>query len=163
MQIAAAALRQAQDNYNTKYNQAIADASKDATLDIKQYRCQMMPVMGGMTPDNVTVNTDLAPTYAISYEVSSGLDNALLAASGHSARYSGDTAVLDNTAGASQFGEIVNAFTGLGSNKVKVAVVKCGQHLIVTPVFVVFVHRQSRAVASLLIQKVSWGLVPRTN
>lgn len=120
MQIAAAALRQAQDNYNTKYNQAIADASKDASLDIKQYRCQMMPVMGGMTPDNVTVNTDLAPTYAISYEVSSGLDNALLAASGHSARYSGDTAVLDNTAGASQFGEIVNAFTGLGSNKVKV-------------------------------------------
>ena len=43
MQIALAALRQAQTNYQAKYNEYLTKATKDASADIAQYMCQMLP------------------------------------------------------------------------------------------------------------------------
>ena len=84
MQIAASALRQAQDNYNAKFNAAVADATKDASADVAQYMCHKMAEMGATTLKSPTV--DLAPPYAISYEIGSGLVAEDLTAGGHSVR-----------------------------------------------------------------------------
>jgi len=88
MQIAIAALRQAQTNYQAKYNEYLADATKNASIDIAQYMCQMLPVSGGAPVGRGTnvakEETHLAPPYAISYEVSTGLNNKLLAQGGRS-------------------------------------------------------------------------------
>ena len=121
MQIAMSALRQAQNNYNAKFNKAVADATKDASADVAQYMCQMMPVSGGAPVGGVQKSTELTPPYAISYDVGSGLDNTLLAQGGHGSSATDGDAVLDTTAGASKFSEVANSFTGLGSNKVKVS------------------------------------------
>ena len=83
MQIALAALRQAQTNYQAKYNEYLAKATKDASADIAQYMCQMLPMTGGApvgAVDNEVVG--LAPPYSISYEVGAGLNNKLLAVGG---------------------------------------------------------------------------------
>ena len=89
MQIAVAALRQAQDNYNAKLNAAIADASADASADVAQYMCQKMAENSATTLTSPTV--DLMPPYAISYEVGSGLNTADLAIGGHSVTDLGKT------------------------------------------------------------------------
>ena len=81
MQIAVSALRQAQDNYNAKFNQAVADATKDASADIAQYMCQKMAEVGASTLTSPSV--DLAPPYAISYEVGTGLNAEDLTTGGH--------------------------------------------------------------------------------
>ena len=120
-QIAVAALRQAQNNYNAKFNKAVADATKDASADLAQYMCQMMPVSGGAPVGGGQMSTGLTPPYAISYDVGSGLDNALLGQGGRGSSATGGYAVLGTAAGASKFSETVNSFTGLGSNKVKVS------------------------------------------
>ena len=84
MQIATAALRKAQDNYNAKFNADVADATKNASADIAQYMCQMMPMTGGAPVGaNVASDVSLTPPYAISYEVGAGLDNNILAQGGH--------------------------------------------------------------------------------
>ena len=81
MQIAIAALRQAQNNYNAKFNKAVADASKDASADVAQYMCHKMAEMGATTLKSPDV--DLAPPYAISYEVGTGLKTEDLTTGGH--------------------------------------------------------------------------------
>jgi len=82
-QIAIAALRQAQSNYQTKYNELLTKATKDASTDVAQYMCQMLPVTGG-APIGGTLDEEisLAPPYAISYEVGAGLNNRLLSQGG---------------------------------------------------------------------------------
>ncbi len=120
MQIAVAALRQAQDNYNNKLNQAIADATKDASADLAQYMCQMLPVTGGAVLGGLDVDTPLTAPYAISYDVGTGLDNTLLAQGGRGGGAVSGNATMDTTAGTSQAAEIINSFTGLGSNRVKI-------------------------------------------
>ena len=97
MQIASAALRRAQDNYNAKYNTMIADATKNASADLAQYMCQMMPISGG-APVGATVaeHTSLLPPYAISYEVGTGLDINVLAQGGHESAQTGGTATITN-------------------------------------------------------------------
>ena len=84
-QIAVAALRQAQTNYQNKYNEYLTKATKDASADIAQYMCQMLPVSGGAQVGNKDIakeETGLVPPYAISYEVGAGLNNKLLAQGG---------------------------------------------------------------------------------
>ena len=98
MLIAASALRQAQDNYNAKFNKAVADATKDASADLAQYMCQMMPVAGGAPIGAVDVETTLTPPYAISYEVGAGLDINTLAQGGRGSSATG-------TGGESTFGD----------------------------------------------------------
>ena len=81
--IAISALRQAQTNYQNKYNEYLTKATKESSTDIAQYMCQMLPVSGG-APVGAIDGEDfaLAPPYAISYEIGAGLNNALLAQGG---------------------------------------------------------------------------------
>lgn len=81
LQIAVSALRQAQDNYNAKFNQAVSEATKDADADLAQYMCHKMAENSATTLKSPTV--DLAPPYAISYEVGTGLIAEDLTAGGH--------------------------------------------------------------------------------
>lgn len=80
MQIAIAALRQAQDNYNAKFTKMVSEATKDASADLAQYMCQKMAETGAMTLASPDV--DLAPPYAISYDVGAGLTTEDLASGG---------------------------------------------------------------------------------
>ena len=82
MQIAVAALRQAQDNYNTKLNYEIAEATKNASTDLAQYMCQKIAENGGAGGGDINASTPLAPPYAISYDVGSGLTTEDLAKGG---------------------------------------------------------------------------------
>ena len=86
VQIAASALRKAQDNYNAKFQQLVAEATKDADADLGQYMCQRLAatdgeLIGGVNSD---IDTPLVPPYAISYEVGVGLLNTDLLKGGHS-------------------------------------------------------------------------------
>ena len=83
MQIAIAALRQAQDNYNKKLTEEISKATKDASADVAQYMCQKIAENNGAMADGfASVDTPLAPPYAISYDVGAGLTNADLTKGG---------------------------------------------------------------------------------
>lgn len=85
MQIAIAALRQAQNNYQAKYNEYLTKATKDASADVAQYLCQMLPVTGGAPVDGAGLENEktyLNPPYAISYDVGAGLNDTLLARGG---------------------------------------------------------------------------------
>ncbi|MFQ6744616.1 MAG: hypothetical protein ACLRFN_01390, partial [Alphaproteobacteria bacterium] len=85
MQIAVSALRQAQDNYNKKYNEAVAEAMRDSEVDIAQYMCQMLPARNGAGFEGPsTTDVDLSEPFAISYDVSSGLKAKDLAKGGRS-------------------------------------------------------------------------------
>lgn len=94
MQIAVAALRQAQDNYNAKLNEQIATATKDASTDLAQYMCQKLAENGGAGTTGIASSTPLAAPYAISYDVGSGLSNDDLTRGG-----TGETSVT-TTAGS---------------------------------------------------------------
>lgn len=121
MQIASAALHQAQENYNKKFNDEVAKATKDASADVAQYMCQMLPVSGG-APFGGTSNqpTTLTAPYAISYEVGTGLSNDMLTQGGRGSSAISSGGTLDKMAGASKGAEVINSFTGLGTNKVKI-------------------------------------------
>ena len=71
MQIATAALRQAQDNYNKKFTEEVAKATKDASADLAQYMCQKMAEEEATTLTSPT--TKLAAPYSITYDVGTGL------------------------------------------------------------------------------------------
>ena len=77
MQIAVAALRKAQDNYNAKFNAAVADATKNASADLAQYMCQKIAEKiadnGAQGASLSRAPDDLLTPYAISYDVGSGL------------------------------------------------------------------------------------------
>ena len=92
--IAMSALRKAQDNYNKKLNEAIANATKDASLDLAQYMCQILPTGGGAGLDN-NIQTPLNTPYAISYDVGSGLDVASLTSGGKATAETSKTASAD--------------------------------------------------------------------
>ena len=97
MLIASSALRQAQNNYNAKFNAAVADATKGASADLAQYMCQMMPVSGGAPVGaSVVPDTTLTPPYAISYEVGAGLDTNVLAQGGRGSSATGSAATIEN-------------------------------------------------------------------
>ena len=97
MQIATAALRRAQDNYNAKYNEYVADATKNASADIAQYMCQMMPVTNGERVGTTLVeNTELAEPYSISYEIGAGLDTNVLTRGGRSSVNTKTDTTTDN-------------------------------------------------------------------
>lgn len=78
--IAMSALRKAQDNYNKKLEEYISDATKEASADLAQYMCQMLPTGGGAGLD--IAQTPLNTPYAISYEVGNGLDLKSLTSGG---------------------------------------------------------------------------------
>ena len=75
MQIAVSALRKAQDNYNTKLTEQIAEATKNASTDLAQYMCQKIAETGSYdsTIGAIEPSTPLTPPYAISYDVGAGM------------------------------------------------------------------------------------------
>ncbi len=85
MQIAISALKQAQNNYHKKFNEAVTTATKDASADLAQYMCQRLAATNGELAGapNSQVDTPLAPPYAISYEVGAGLMGSDLTKGGH--------------------------------------------------------------------------------
>jgi hypothetical protein len=90
MQIAIAALRQATNNYNQKFNLEVAKATKDASADLAQYMCQRLAATNGeLAGASTEVDTPLAPPYAISYDVGLGLNASKLLEGGHSSNESG--------------------------------------------------------------------------
>ncbi len=120
MQIANSALRQAQDNYNKKYNEAVAEAMRNSDVDVAQYMCQMLPTNNGATYGlKAGTGETLSVPYAISYEVSSGLNSKLLASGGRGGSATSRDALIDTTIGASANADVVDSFTGLGRNRVK--------------------------------------------
>lgn len=83
MQIAIAALRQAQDNYNKKYNEYLSKAMDGATVDMANLMCNKLPASNGTAQgiSSADLNTPLLPTGAIVMEFG-GVSNASLAAGG---------------------------------------------------------------------------------
>ena len=88
MQIATAALRKAQDNYNAKFNGMVFDALKDASADVAQYMCQRLSATNGELAEapDTSIDTPLAEPYAITYDIGSGLKNIDLTTGGHSSK-----------------------------------------------------------------------------
>ncbi|MBQ5700277.1 MAG: hypothetical protein IIV74_03215 [Alphaproteobacteria bacterium] len=83
MQVAIAALRQAQDNYNAKLNKEIASATQGASADLAQYMCQKIAQNSGEQLGSAQVDTALTPPYAISYEVGAGVKTEDLTKGGY--------------------------------------------------------------------------------
>lgn len=120
MQIAVAALRQAQNNYNKKFNDAIYTATKDASADLGQYMCQRLAATNGELAGapNSAVDTPLAPPYAISYDVGVGLMNSDLLKGGHSSseglKTSSDFSQSGVDLSSLNFGSKRHKFSGAG-------------------------------------------------
>lgn len=70
--IGMSALRKAQDNYNKKWQEELSQATKDASADVAQYMCQMLPTGTGSMGISNEEKT-LTPPYAIAYDIASGL------------------------------------------------------------------------------------------
>ena len=81
--IGMAALRKAQDNYNKKWQEELANALKDSSADVAQYMCQMLPTGTGSI-GLADADKPLTPPYAISYEVAAGATLADLTKGGQS-------------------------------------------------------------------------------
>ncbi|MFQ6703133.1 MAG: hypothetical protein ACLRFO_02945 [Alphaproteobacteria bacterium] len=120
MQIAMSALRQAQNNYNAKFNKAVFDATKDASADMAQYMCQRLAATNGELAGapNSEVDTPLAPPYAISYDVGIGLMGSDLLKGGHSSSEGLKTSADFGTSGVDlstlSFGSKRHKFEGAG-------------------------------------------------
>lgn len=82
MQIAVAALRQAQDNYNKKFTEEVTAATQNASADVAQYVCQKIAETNNTAIGSVSVDDPLAPPFSISYDVGSGLDTSNLTTGG---------------------------------------------------------------------------------
>lgn len=78
--IAQSALRKAQDNYQKKYEKIVSEATENASIDVAQYRCQMLP--SGMNGVLGFEQTSLDTPYAISYDIDEGLDLQTLTSGG---------------------------------------------------------------------------------
>lgn len=120
MQIAISALRQAQDNYNKKFTAAVAEATKDASLDVAQYMCQKVAqpklpsifkilAKSGESASTPGVDAELTPPYAISYDVSTGLKNVDLTKTGAASNSYGFT--NSNGSGGSTTTEVTATFS----------------------------------------------------
>ncbi|MBQ4069933.1 MAG: hypothetical protein IJD52_00975 [Alphaproteobacteria bacterium] len=84
IQIAVAALRKAQENYNAKWSTEVAAATKDASADLAQYMCQKIAENAGeATSNDKESKTKLSTPYAISYDIGTGLDVSDLKTGGH--------------------------------------------------------------------------------
>ncbi len=123
MQIATAALRQAQLNYNKKLNDMVTSAAKDASADVAQYLCQMLPTTGGVVPGtadtDVDVSTPLNAPYVISYDVANGLESTMLTQGGRGSMELGTGMSVETGRKDTKFGSVVETFTGLGGLKSK--------------------------------------------
>lgn len=82
MEIAIAALRQAQDNYNKKFTEQVAEATKNASADLAQYMCQKIGTLGNTGVGGIAAQEPLTAPYAISYDIAAGVNNSDLTKGG---------------------------------------------------------------------------------
>ncbi len=77
IQIAIAAVRRAQENFNREFNAMLEKASSDASLDVAQYMCQKIAETGSrsITAGGSDGDTTLTPPYSVQYVVGQGLTN----------------------------------------------------------------------------------------
>ena len=82
--IGMAALRKAQNNYNRKLEEAIKQATKDASADVAEFMCHKIGDMGNTSYDlNVlSEQNTLTQPFAISYDVGAGLKTSTLMSGG---------------------------------------------------------------------------------
>lgn len=106
MQIAIAALRKAQDNYNKKLTEAISNATKDASADLAEYMCHKVAENGGEMYGSAQADTPLAAPYAISYDVGAGVSNADLKLGGKSS----SSFTADNGTGSGVTKDVTSIF-----------------------------------------------------
>lgn len=112
MQIAVAALRQAQDNYNKKYNEYIAKATEAQSTDIANLMCNKLPFADGSAQG--ISSKDLNTPNALVIEFG-GVSNAALAAGGtHSSQTLGKT-TIDHASGSAAGASNGGALTTLGA------------------------------------------------
>lgn len=83
MQIANAALKQAQENYSAKFNEMVTNAARDASDDVAQYMCQMLPDNNAVINAGADASTALSEAFAISYDVASGFNKSKLTNGGN--------------------------------------------------------------------------------
>ncbi|MBR4475624.1 MAG: hypothetical protein IKP05_03000 [Alphaproteobacteria bacterium] len=121
MQIAIAALRQAQDNYNKKYNEYLGKAMDGATIDMANLMCNKLPAANG-TAAGISapeLNTSVIPMGALVAEFG-GVSNSSLAAGGtHSSQRLGGARMSTASgaaAGGSDGGETSTITSGVISS-----------------------------------------------
>jgi len=73
--IAMAALRKAQDNYDKKWSNLLSDATKASSLDVAQYMCYKLADLGTRTTSGNEINESypLTTPYSVVYDFGSGL------------------------------------------------------------------------------------------
>ena len=117
MQIAVAALRQAQDNYNKKYNEYLGKAMDSATIDMANLMCNKLPAANG-TAQGISaaeLDTSIIPLGALVAEFG-GISNSSLAAGGtHSSQRLGG-ARMSTASGAAAGGSDGGAASSIASN-----------------------------------------------
>ncbi|MDR2269235.1 MAG: hypothetical protein LBD94_03570, partial [Rickettsiales bacterium] len=103
--IASAALRQAQDNYNKKYNDMLSKATKDASADIAQVICHQMGSGQGGGGGSAEADVSLMPPYSIMVEIGRGVSlNRLIEANTGSKTAGASASTKDTQAGISLTG-----------------------------------------------------------
>ena len=116
MQIAVAALRQAQDNYNKKYNECIAEATEAQSTDVANLMCNKLPFSDGTAQgiSSADLKVKSATPNALVIEFA-GVSDASLAAGGtHSSRTLGKT-TIDHASGSAAGASNGGALTTLGA------------------------------------------------
>lgn len=113
--IAQSALRKAQDNYQKKYQTIVSEATENASLDVAQYRCQMLP--SGMTGLSDATRTALSTPYAISYDIDEGLDLKALTTGGRaSSDLGGQKIQTEGTRSGNVVAATVTPLAGAGAS-----------------------------------------------
>ncbi|MCL2889835.1 MAG: hypothetical protein FWF34_01075, partial [Alphaproteobacteria bacterium] len=81
MQISVSALRAAQDNYNRKFNEIVADAMRNASVDMANLMCNKLPFSNGMAQGTTAaeMNNNIITPYAIVMEFAGVADSAIAA------------------------------------------------------------------------------------
>lgn len=117
MQIAIAALRQAQDNYNKKYNEYLSKAMREASVDMANLMCNKLPAADG-TAQGISatdLNVDLIKPGTLVVEFG-GVSNAAIAAGGtHSTMKVGGTASVEHKSGNAAGGNDGGASSTVGA------------------------------------------------
>lgn len=117
MQIAIAALHQAQDNYNKKYNEYLSKAMREASVDMANLMCNKLPAADG-TAQGISatdLNVDLIKPGTLVVEFG-GVSNAAIAAGGtHSTMKVGGTASVEHKSGNAAGGNDGGALSTVGA------------------------------------------------
>jgi hypothetical protein len=107
MQITVSALRQAQDNYNKKYNDYIARASRESSTDMANLMCNKLPSANGTAMGLSAADLDVSgldTPYMLLLEIAGVSDSAIAAGGTHSTQTLGNTSTSTETGMAADAG-----------------------------------------------------------